>query len=188
MTALCAVSFAITQLLHKYFEWHFDFLQALVGNHSEFGFLCFYQLFSLIKIVVICNSLLLRISSSNMLKNQYINLEFGLPVTIFSRTLHPLILLAGRKRMAVEFPSGLQSRKCPDPAENMSSVLVKLSVYDANVQRLASLPCTDLCKCSEWLISKNYSTQIRSYHSIQYTSNRPRWYAFHKTTKKKEAW
>jgi len=44
------------------------------------------------------------------------------------------VLLAGRKRMAVEFPSGLQSRKCPDPAENMSSVLVKLSVYDANVQ------------------------------------------------------
>ena len=77
------------------------------------------------------------ITSSNMLKNQYINLEFGLPVTIFSGTLHPLILLAGRKRMAVEFPSGLQSRKCPDPAENMSSVLVKLSVYDANVQRLA---------------------------------------------------
>ena len=42
----------------------------------------------------------------------------------------------------------------------------------------ASLPCTDLCKCkcSEWLISNNHSTQIRSHNSIQYTSNRPRWY------------
>ena len=77
------------------------------------------------------------LKSFNMLKDQYIKLGFGLLVTITSRTLRPLILLAVRKRMAVGFPTGLQFQKCPNRVENLSSVLVKQSVYDANVQRLA---------------------------------------------------
>ena len=40
-----------------------------------------------------------------------------------SRTSHPLIGLAGRKRMVVGFLSGLHSQKCLDHAENLSSAL-----------------------------------------------------------------
>lgn len=60
----------------------------------------------------------------------------GLPATI-SRTLHSPISLVGRKGTALGFPSGLQSKKCMDRAENLSSVPAKLSIYDANVQRVA---------------------------------------------------
>ena len=56
---------------------------------------------------------------------------------INGRTSHPLIGLAGKKRMAVGFPSGLHSQKCLDHAENLSSALIKLSLEDANVQRRA---------------------------------------------------